>query len=41
LELEDNIAAVAIDPVLDGGESSSQYCIGVQPLLEKYLVLDD
>lgn len=37
--LEDTIAAVAIDPVYEDG-SSSQYCIGVETLLDKYLVLE-
>jgi len=40
LGLRDTVSAVAMDPVFDENESSSQYCIGVEALLDKYLVLD-
>jgi len=40
LGLRDTVSAVALDPVFDENESSSQYCIGVEALLDKYLVLD-
>lgn len=40
LGLRDIISAVAMDPVYEENESSSQYCIGVEALLDKYLVLD-
>ncbi len=40
LGLRDSVSAVAMDPVYEENESSSQYCIGVEALLDKYLVLD-
>lgn len=40
LGLRDAVSAVAMDPVYEENESSSQYCIGVEALLDKYLVLD-
>ncbi|MEW4563507.1 hypothetical protein AB1K70_13325 [Bremerella sp. JC770] len=40
LGLRDTVSAVAMDPVFEENESSSQYCIGVEALLDKYLVLD-
>lgn len=38
--LQDEIAAVAIDPLLDEDTTTSQYCLGVDALLNKYLTLD-
>lgn len=40
LGLRDSVSAVAMDPVFEENESSSQYCIGVEALLDRYLVLD-
>ncbi|WDI44891.1 hypothetical protein [Bremerella sp. P1] len=40
LGLRESVSAVAMDPVYEENESSSQYCIGVEALLDKYLVLD-
>ncbi|GAA4432508.1 hypothetical protein [Bremerella cremea] len=40
LGLRQSVSAVAMDPVFEENESSSQYCIGVDALLDKYLVLD-
>ncbi|MBA2114637.1 hypothetical protein [Bremerella alba] len=40
LGLRDSVSAVAMDPVYEENESSSQYCIGLEALLDKYLVLD-
>ncbi|PQO35817.1 hypothetical protein C5Y96_09210 [Blastopirellula marina] len=40
LGLRESVSAVAMDPVYEENESSSQYCIGVDALLDKYLVLD-
>lgn len=40
LGLRDTVSAVAMDPVYEENESSSQYCIGVEALLDRYLVLD-
>ena len=40
LGLRESVSAVAMDPVYAENESSSQYCIGVEALLDKYLVLD-
>ena len=40
LGLRDSVSAVALDPKYEENESSSQYCIGVDALLDKYLVLD-
>ncbi|MFN3149526.1 hypothetical protein [Bremerella sp.] len=38
--LRESVSAVAMDPIYEEDESSSQYCIGVEALLDKYLVLD-
>ncbi len=38
--LRDSVTAVAVDPVYESAGSSSQYCISVDALLEKYLVID-
>ncbi|MBI1248481.1 hypothetical protein GC197_11665 [bacterium] len=40
LGLRESVSAVAMDPVYAEDESSSQYCIGLDALLDKYLVLD-
>ena len=40
LGLRESVSAVAMDPVYEQEESSSQYCIGLDALLDKYLVLD-
>jgi len=41
LALKDQIAAVAIDPEIAGGGGHSQYCIAVEPLLDKYLIREN
>lgn len=41
LALKDQISAVAIDPEVSGEAGHSQYCIAVEPLLDKYLIREN
>ncbi|MEX1042881.1 MAG: hypothetical protein WDZ51_19765 [Pirellulaceae bacterium] len=41
LSLKDQISAVAIDPEMVAGGGHSQYCIAVEPLLDKYLIREN
>jgi len=39
--IQDDVSAVAIDPRIDAGRHTAEYCLGIDVLLDKYLVREE